>query len=477
MANCKWWPWVAVALAGIVYYRIQDLALVGLDTLPILHTADFAGFLFERLMPQHRMFRPVLNFTVALDKELYGLEAWGYQVTNALTYLAMGLAVGFAARRLVGTSRAALVAVLALMLHPSLMDVIPAVERRSELLMITFTCLAVGAQVKAAGVPELRGRWAPLTPPLLALLAMGSKDNGVIVLPLLLVTGFLYAEGALGARVRQAFWITGPTFLLTALFLAWRGQLVGGLGGRTDRNPFTLALEHPGQVPLMLDRVLRPEPFANEAPLTGILVALAATLFAVVWFRGRGARSEVLSTPGRAALVGAVWIELAIVVYASRGVWRLWYVALLAAGYALILGAAAEVLFARAEQPRLRKLAVAALVAIALSLGWQSRYTVAFGPMDDWTERSRIMRAFYGELDALLATAEPGMVVICPDLPDKIETPPGPGHYDNVRDVTKTTVRAWCWLHYPELKARLRPDKRTRTREGADWILLVHPTF
>ena len=472
------WPWIALVLAVLVYLRIRGIGLVGLDTLPILAQSEFPESLGRRLLPHHNMYRPLTSLSVALDKGLFGLSAGGFQLTNAVCYLGAGLALGWAALRLAGTRRAASAAVLAFLLHPAQVDVVPAVERRSELLLVAFTALAVAAVVRALERPSAL---APLAPALYGCLALGSKDNGVIVLPIACATALLYAEGGLSARAKRAAWAVAPLGVATAAFFFWRARIVGGLGGQSERDPLASLAQHPRLLATHLDRILRPEPFASAEVATGALLALAAVLFAAAWWRARGARPEggrtlVFGTGALGtALVGLAWIECALVTYTARGLWRLWYVVVPAAGLALVLAAAVEAL-ALWSATRARPIARAALAALVLAVGWQARHSIAFGSLEPWIERTRRMDAFYGELETRLAAAPPGTLVPCPDLPATVDTPPGPGYYDNVRDVTPTTIRAFVDLAFPGLSLRMRPSDQARVR-SPDEIVLVHPEF
>jgi hypothetical protein len=125
---------------------------------------------------------------------------------------------------------------------------------------------------------------------------------------------------------------------------------------------------------------------------------------------------------------------------------------------------------------RAQPIARAALAALALAFAAQARHSLAFGSLEPWIERTRRMEAFYGELASRLNAAPPGSLVPCPDLPATIDTPPGPGYYDNVRDVTPTTIRAFAELAFPDLSLRLRPSDQAHVRDP-DEIVLVHPEF
>lgn len=480
------WTLPVLALAALVWWRIRAIGLVGLDTLPILYTAELPELLSGRLMPNHNMYRPVLSLSVWTEKQLFGLWAPGYQATNALCLAFAALALGHLARRVVGTELAALVAALALLLHPSLIDVAPFVERRSELLMVGFAALSAASATRP-------GRGAALRAALFGLLAMGSKDNGLVALPLAAGAAWIAAQGTPRARVARAGAACWPLALATVAFAGWRARVVGGLGGRGDREPLALVAEHPGQVLELVDRALRPEPFASERPLTAVLLAaVAAALLAVLWL-GHGARRPRSTRPGstrpgtarpwRGVLLGALWTEAFLLTYAARGVWRLWYVLPLAAGLSLCLGGVTERLAeawrARGERPLAARAAGLGLVALALSLGWQARFGVVLGDLRPLRERTRRIEAFYGELERRIETFGPGIAIAVPELPSRIETPPGPGYYDNVRDVTKTTVRAWAAVRLPGERVRMKPsaERAGPAERYPDDYLLVHPDF
>jgi hypothetical protein len=320
---------------------------------------------------------------------------------------------------------------------------------------------------------------ATLAPAVFGVLAMGSKDNGLIALPIAACAAFCCGRGPLGERVRTSLWVSAPIALATALFTAWRARIVGGLGGQRAMQPLELLGQHPRHLRLYLDRLLRPEPFASAETATGVLVVLAAALCAAALLLGRGSARARSRSAWCAVPIGLVWIECAFLTYSIRGLWRLWYLLIPAAGLALALGGVVELLAAGVEssRPSARRVGIAALVALAACFGWQARHSLAFGSLEPWRERTRRMDAFYRELSARLA--EPGArgsLVHCPELPETIDTPPGPGYFDNVRDVTPTTIRAFAALAFPELVVRLRPLDQARVRDPGV-VVLVHPGF
>ena len=97
----SWWihlaaAVVAVSAAGALFAQTRLIGFVGLDTYPIIVSSriksfgDLVGTFTETLMDGRYpwdFYRPLLNASIALDYAIWGLNAVGYQLTNALLHV------------------------------------------------------------------------------------------------------------------------------------------------------------------------------------------------------------------------------------------------------------------------------------------------------------------------------------------------------------------------------------------------------
>lgn len=161
-------------------------------------------------------YRPVVAATFAVDRAIYGLEPFGFGVTNLLLLLVGASALAFLATSLgLPTTMAIVVAgVWALNFHAVNMAVLWLSGR-------TALCVVIAALVAAAGV--VRGK--PFAAGIGALVAMLAKEEAVM-LPFILSGWAWVLGGSEGSRSRaiDVARLTWPTWVALALYFALRAQ-------------------------------------------------------------------------------------------------------------------------------------------------------------------------------------------------------------------------------------------------------------
>ena len=488
------WPWAVVVCAGVLLWQTKDYGFQGQDTYPILRTsrilspADFFGTFAEGLQGNNNFYRPFLHFSVALDYALWGLRPIGYQLTNVLLFAGCAAAVGLLVRRALGAGSgvAQLVAVGAFLLFPAHFEVLPVVARRPELLLTQFGLLSIWCQLSPRA---LAGDRVALLPALFALLAMGSKDNGLVVPLLCFVAALVGApRSGLRPRARRALRAMVPHGVVLAVFWAVRSRVVEGFSGKRvrgliegeagERGPWEVLAGYPEQIVAVLDRVVRSEPLFAPSAVTGWLaLALAVALVAadVLGRFGTARRASMDGGPGRLAAIAAAWLLVFALLYAVRGVMKPWYAFVLAAGWAILLGAVTRHLCrtARHRLPPARAAAGLALALLVTLVGWTARTSPVVHRYSEWAQRTRATDAFYGELRGRLEAAAPGATIEVPPLPAHVRRPRDRPFVSPVRNVTKPAILAWIELTLPDAPVRLvlSPDV-PEPRPGE--ILLVY---
>ncbi|MSQ02226.1 MAG: hypothetical protein EXR71_10105 [Myxococcales bacterium] len=169
-----------------VYLPVLGMGFVSDDPALILvnqpSIAQIPGFFFADLWDgtDTGYYRPLFVSTLAVDRALFGHEAWGFHLHSLGWHLLAGLGVHGVARAWAG-GRAALVAAAVFLLHPLQTEVVAGVSARNDSMAVALAC---GAAVVLS--PPQR-RWPRvLLGGALALGALLSKENaGAAVVALL----------------------------------------------------------------------------------------------------------------------------------------------------------------------------------------------------------------------------------------------------------------------------------------------------
>ncbi|HEY7870609.1 MAG TPA: hypothetical protein VIF59_15370, partial [Methylomirabilota bacterium] len=157
---------------------------------------------------------PVTWLTLGADFAVWGMNPFGYHLTNLLLHVAAAVVVYFVSRRLLGLAvpdsapgaqrLGAATAALFFALHPLRVESVAWITERRDLTSGLFFFLTILAYLKAhERPPAVRTGWR-LAALGLAALALGSKSI-VMGLPLVLLILDAYPLGRLGAGARDAF--------------------------------------------------------------------------------------------------------------------------------------------------------------------------------------------------------------------------------------------------------------------------------
>ena len=190
---------IVLAVAVLAHYEILSYWFTGSDTLTLIEksrmrTPAEAWEVFSSPLMYGTNFsiivalfyRPVANLSYAVDFALWGLDPFGYHLTDLLLH-AIASALTFAFVRRV--SKDILVGALAgclFALHPITAEVVPTPARRHDVLATVFVLVSLLLFFRAVARDRLhRGRWGLLAGSVLSyLLAVGAKEIGVLAPPL-----------------------------------------------------------------------------------------------------------------------------------------------------------------------------------------------------------------------------------------------------------------------------------------------------
>jgi tetratricopeptide (TPR) repeat protein/uncharacterized membrane protein YhaH (DUF805 family) len=233
----------AVILTLWAYQPALDVPFVFDDQDNIVHSpavrwTEFSWDNVVSLIDMSRLrMRPVANFSFALNHLLGGLEPGGYHLANVLIHLLTGAALLWlcvlyarnAGRtdtpaapswRLVGL---ALLPVGLFLLHPLNTQAVTYVVQRMASLAALFTLLAFASYLAARYGRTPRSRWWYVAALIFWMLGIGSKENAVLLLPVILLYEFCFFREYWRERIEQA---TGRTWSRNWTVGAWAAFVV-----------------------------------------------------------------------------------------------------------------------------------------------------------------------------------------------------------------------------------------------------------
>ena len=224
-------------VAAFVLGRLSIPAeLYGWDSYPLIAASKFdsVGAFFrtfaEELMdgryPAGSFYRPVLHLMLGVEHAVGGLSPTVYGATDVAVAVLAAVMIGLAALRMGLHPLGAALASAFVILNPVADNVVWFMPRRPESLCLLFLAAALALQ-KSGESPK---GWRLAGTVILSMLAVGSKESGVLVVPLLLV---LHASSASPIKALRA---TVPAILGIAVVLAARTAVLGGMGGHPESS-------------------------------------------------------------------------------------------------------------------------------------------------------------------------------------------------------------------------------------------------
>jgi hypothetical protein len=435
-------PWLALVAAlvavaaGFAAWRgVLGWSLLGWDSYPMIHAgrvhdaASFFGTFTEELMdgryPLGHFWRPLVHLAFALDHALFGLDPFGYHLTDLVVLLASAALVALLAERFHGTAGlplGGLAAGLVFALHPLHLEVLPVAPRRADGLAVLFTLLALHAALGALRSPSRGRRHAcSAAAGVACALALASKETGAIAtaaVALLALTAPRAAQAAAGEpRLARAWRVAGPALVLTALTFALRTLALGGLGGGQESSLGAGLAHAPANAAVYARALCFPPALARpdrEDPLPAALAIAGALALALLFVARGGARLSAT------ALFQAGWALALVPLTGMSGLAQGWYAFPYLPVFALGTGLTASAARELAREKRLAlalpsALAAAALVAVAV------RASPFFEDMADFEHASRLEREFLAVFEERLAAALPGQALSVRDCPTVVQ--------------------------------------------------------
>jgi hypothetical protein len=240
-----------IALGLITYRNFFDNYFTAADTFALIETSriesisDFFRILSEPVMNETGSeviglwYRPMYPLSYSLNQALFGLEPYGYQLTNALLHCTVGALVflfglAFFGRRYFWTSVLAAVLFIS---HPVMVETVPATARRPDMIKCLFLLPALLGFLWWTR-SNLKNKWALGVSLVSFLLALMAKETALLVV-LLVFSRFLLFENweriSFPARTWSSFKRTLPYLIVAFFFFLWRAIVLRVLHGFEGR--------------------------------------------------------------------------------------------------------------------------------------------------------------------------------------------------------------------------------------------------
>jgi hypothetical protein len=241
------------------YYFLLGCFFTGTDTFTLIETSridsvgDLLRILNEPLMAGTRFeevakfYRPLSTLSYSLDFWIWNLDPFGYQLTSLLLNSLTSVLVFLVFRALSdGDVSFAWLSAIVFATHPILMESVPAIDRRHDILAAVFLLLTLLFYLRV-GVSETRRKAGFFVSLLCALLALLAKEISIILPFLIAAHATVFGKHTTWMRrVRSTLGCSAPYFALTSGFVVWRTLVVGGVGGYIEGEPYTFpeAIQH-----------------------------------------------------------------------------------------------------------------------------------------------------------------------------------------------------------------------------------------
>jgi Tfp pilus assembly protein PilF len=221
--------------ATLGYDLVWDDTLLIQQSWRLHHWRELPSLLTSQLWAEvgeaSQYYRPLVTLTFFLDVRVWGLQPFGFHVTNVLTHVAVSLAVLAIARRTRAGEVAAAIGALAFALHPLHTESVSFVSGRTDVVATLFFLLALLAYDRGRD----RHGWSLAAWSLAAyLLALLAKEVAITLPAVLVVWDRLVREDL---RSRRALWGAAGRYgaygAVVALYLGLRALALGGILGAT----------------------------------------------------------------------------------------------------------------------------------------------------------------------------------------------------------------------------------------------------
>ncbi len=422
---------------------------------PLMNGTEFAEIM--------KYYRPISTLSFGLDYAVWGLDPFGYHLTNLILHALVSVLIFFLLSFLTKKDRVtAWFGAIIFTIHPILAESVPAIARRQDIMATLFLLLSLLLFFKYAAGVLYKGAYLLFSLFFYAL-ALGSKETAVILPFLICAYLVLFQYNKFSKTVLvDVLKKNALYFEVTLVLLGWRTYILRGLGGYNSgiSVPVTPIFQ---SITNFFRYLLYPVPFLNMPAIPSrnlngqsyslfslLTIAVLLMFFLMVSLprqRRRMRKFLVGLNEGKVVLFSIVWIGLFLTLHVSAQVFCAYHMYMAAVPFCMVLSVVMTKSF-RNKHTIIGSVMFIATAALSISFLAYSPLTRNYG---EWKESGDISSMFLSELSGIVAGLPPKSIIHIYDLPAaissyKLENP----HAVSVTYLNSYSIKSWIEMKYPD---------------------------
>lgn len=339
-----------VLIAFIAYKDIlgfffsSDEILMLVDKSRINSFSDFVKIIIEPQLSDieaytdyARFYRPITTISYSIDYAIWGLNPFGYQLTNLILHVLMSVLVYYFTRLLLkGRQATAWLSAVVFATHPILVNDVPLPVSRYDMIVAIFLVLSLWTFLKYHSDAPSKKYFLFLSM-LFCAFAFGTKEVGIVVTPI--IFGYLLVfseERSLKMRLISAVKGSLPFIMTIVGSMLWRIYVLGTVGGYAQKMKKPLNIISSYFVDL-----LYPVDFLklfSVVPETFLFTMSSFAVCLIAIFNYNGLKSFfTYSVDGKVIAFLLIWILQPLIIYLYAFTFRHSYLYIPAVPFSIIL--------------------------------------------------------------------------------------------------------------------------------------------
>ncbi|MBI4843157.1 MAG: hypothetical protein HY809_02380 [Nitrospirae bacterium] len=238
---------LSIILIVVMSYRhILDYFFTGVDTFSLIYTGrvhDFrdilrifsepllngTGFTYIGLF-----YRPISTLSFSMDYYIWGLNPFGYHLTDLILHVLVSVMVYFIIESLTnGNKTAALISAIVFIGHTGLAGNVSIIAQRQDVLAALFVLLSFYSFIKYHSAASKKKSFLFFSV-IFYLIALGAKETSIVLLFLIFSYVMIFAFSDIkifSKKIILSIKKCLPYIYATIIFLIWRTYVLKGMGG------------------------------------------------------------------------------------------------------------------------------------------------------------------------------------------------------------------------------------------------------
>lgn len=241
-------------IAFLTYAHMLKYFFTGSDSLTLIDTSriqslEDARKIFTQPLMSGTWFvntalfyRPIASLSYSLDYYFWGLNPFGYHLTDLVLHVIVSILVLKLMLLLTrGRKSVSWLSAAIFTTHPILVECVPVIARRQDIIVALFLLLSQVLFVKYILNPIRRLNWVMLYSILAYAFALGTKE--IAVLQPLIICGYLFIffshipeDTHKSIRLKSAQMYLSFLLAVTLVYIVWRAYVLQGIGGYENQN-------------------------------------------------------------------------------------------------------------------------------------------------------------------------------------------------------------------------------------------------